>query len=102
MSALQLMDLVLWLGGLWLLASAVALGVLSLLYVQQTGFVRPDKPKSRRHRVPTWPQVRLTGVKRGEIHLSDRVEHAKWSSGSHSRRLGGNNSSCSRSHATKF
>src|SRR3954464_2195171 len=30
------------------------------------------------------------------------THHAKWWSGSHSRRLGGNNNSCSRSHARKF
>src|SRR3954470_13825540 len=30
------------------------------------------------------------------------THHASWFSGSHSRRLGGNNNSCSRSHARKF
>ncbi len=37
------MHVVLWLGGLWLLASAVALGVLGVLYVQHTRLVGPGR-----------------------------------------------------------
>jgi hypothetical protein len=53
---------------------------------------------------PTPTVLAIAGQERRQIQAVHNVitNHAKWSSGSHSRRLGGNNSSCSRSHAMKF
>ena len=50
------------------------------------------RPRDKRHRTPPGPSPRPPPI----------TNHAKWSSGSHSRRLGGINNTCSRSHAMKF
>ena len=54
----------------------------------------PDRarPHDKRRRTPPDPSPRPPSI----------TNHARCPSGSHSRRLGGNNNSCSRSHARKF
>jgi hypothetical protein len=55
----------------------------------------------RRPPVPIDP---IGGIEGGEIHLRDGIDHEprEMPSGSHSRKLGADNNSCSRSHPMKF
>jgi hypothetical protein len=69
---------------------------------------RVDIEQQRHHhrrivRRPTMT-VRPIGVERGQIHLSDRIDHKprRVIVGQPLAQAGGNNNSCSRSHARKF
>ena len=55
-------------------------------------------------RRPTPPIGAIVGHDRAQIELLDRVQHKPHQviGRNQSRRLGGNNSTCSRSHAMKF
>ena len=72
-----------------------------------TDRVRVEQQRHHHRRIvrrPTPAVLAIAGEERRRSIAStaSSTNHARWSSGSHSRRLGGNNSSCSRSHAMKF